>query len=122
MDDEVEGMRRDAQVDRESAGTRHDISIERERGSASALERSMTTGEENDQRPSSDDNNIPGMPPTPPEPPDGPVRPENQPPSAELEGEWDIPASCNVGLTSSDPNALGVSNGDEDPRNRPKGA
>ena len=35
--------RRGAQVEGESAGTRRDISIERERGSVSALERSMTT-------------------------------------------------------------------------------
>ena len=100
-----------------------DMSIERERGSASALERSTTTDEENDQRPSSDDDDIPGMPPDPPEPPDVTAQRRNKPPSTELEGEWDRKlASYEVGRTSGHTDTTGVSEGDEDPRNRPKTA
>ena len=108
MDDKVEGMRQDAQV-------------KGERGSATALKRSMTTDEENNQHPLPDDDDIPGMPPAPPEPPDGTTRRQNKPPSAELEGEWSVSVSCTVGHTSSHMDVPGVSKGDEDPRNRPKG-
>ena len=110
--------RRGAQVEGESAGTRRDISIERERGSVSALERSMTTDKENDQRPLPDDDDVPE---DPTEPPDVAAWRGNEPPSAELEGEWKVPASCEVRPTSDKADLLGPSNGDEDPRNRPKG-
>ena len=61
-------------------------------------------------------------PPAPPEPPDGTAKLQDQPPSAELEGEWNVAASCEVGRTSGHTDVLGVSEGDEDPRNRPKSA
>ena len=120
VDEEAGEQRRDAQLERESARTRRDVSIEMERGSASTLRRSTTTDEENDQCPSRDGDDVPEMPP---EPPDGPARPENQPQSAELEGEWDVlPASYEVGRTGGDTDGSGVSEGDGDPRNRPKTA
>ena len=119
LDREAGEARRDAQVEGESAGTRRDVSIERERGSASAHERSTTTVEETDQRPSSDDD-IPGVPPDTPEPPDVTAQRRNEPPSAELEGEWEVPASCNAGPTAGETDVSGPSVGDEDPRNRPK--
>ena len=123
VDEEVGEARRGAQVEGESAGMRRDMLIERERGSASALERSTTTDEENDQRPSSDDDDIPGIPPDPPEPPDVTVQRRNEPPSAELEGEWDrVLASYEAGPTAGETDVSGLPGGDEDPRNRPKAA
>ena len=90
---------------------------ERERGCASA--HGQATDEENDQHPSTDDGDIPGIPPTPPEPPDGPARPENKSPSVELKGGRKSVASCDTGPTAGEMDASGVSEGNEDPRNRP---
>ena len=56
--------------------------------------------EESGQHTSTDDDNVPGLPPEPSKPPDGPARRENGPPSTQLEGEWNIAASCDVGHTS----------------------
>ena len=117
---EAGGERRDAQVESDSARTQQDVSIERERGSASALECSTTTDEENGQHTSTDDDDVPEDPPDPPDPPDEAAQRRNEPPSAELEGEWKMAASCEVRLTGSDTDASGVSNGDEDSRNQPK--
>ena len=64
----------------------------------------------------------PENPPTPPEPPDGTTKLQNEPPSAELEGEWKVPVSCNAGPTAGETDVPGLPGGDEDPRNRPKGA
>ena len=118
VDEEVGGARRDAQVDGESAGTCR--ASEREGKSASV--HSRTTDEENDQCPPTDDDDIPGIAPAPPEPPDGTAKPQDESPSAELEGKWRLVASYEVGPTSAEADMPGVSKGDEDPRNRPKGA
>ena len=118
VDEEIGGARRDAQVDGESAGTRR--ASAREGESASAHD--QVTDEQSDQRPSTDDDDVPEMPPAPPEPPDEAARRGNEPPSAELEGEWKVPASYEVGPTSAEADVQGVSEGDGDPRNRPKTA
>ena len=41
-------------------------------------------------------------------PPNEPARPENEPPSVELEEEWKAAVSYNVGLTSGNADASGV--------------
>ena len=53
-------------------------------------------------------------PPAPPKPPDKATRQGNEPPSAELEGEWDRLASYEVGPTSAEAHASGVSGRIED--------
>ena len=90
---------------------------EREGESASAHD--QVTDEENGQHTSTDDGDVPGIPPTP-EPPDGTAKRQDGPTSAELEGEWRLVASYEVGPTSAEADMPGVSKGDEDPRNRPK--
>ena len=122
VDWDVGEARRDAQVKRESAGMRREVSIERERGSASAHERSTTTVEDTDQHPSTDDDDVPGIPPTPPEPLDEAVQRTDEPLSVELEGEWNDLASCDVGPTRVEADATGVLGGEDDSMNRPKGA
>ena len=100
----------------------------RRRESLSASERecehahTIDGDEENRRRTSTNEYDTPKDPPDPSPPPDKPARPEDEPPSAELEGEWKIAASCKVRLTGGDTDSPGVSRGDEDPRNRPKGA
>ena len=115
-----EGVRThgDAQLDRESTGAHRDV--ERAAGSASAHIRSTRRDEENRQRTSTDKYDAPKDPPDPFPPPDRPARIENEPLSAELEGEWKVPASRNAGPTADKTDPSGVSKGDEDPRNRPK--
>ena len=81
----------------------------------------QVTDEENDQHPWPDVDNVPVDPPDPPEPPDRTMKWRDEPPSAELEGDWEVPVSCNTGLTAGETEASGPSIGDEDPRNWPKG-
>ena len=119
VDKEVVRTHGDARLNRESTGAHRDV--ERVGGSGSTHIRSTRRDEENRQRTSTDEYDAPKDPPDPFPPPDRPVRPEDKPPSVELEGEWDVLASCNVGLTRVEAYATGVPDGDEDPRNRPKG-
>ena len=108
--------RRDAQVHGESTGTCRAS----ERGGESVSTHDQATDDENDQHPSTDDGDIPGMPPTPPEPPDNPAQRQDESPSAGLEGEWKDVASCDTGPTTGKTDVPGVPGGDEDPRNQPK--
>ena len=78
------------------------------------------TDDENDQCPSTDDGDVPGMPPTPPKPPDNPAQRQDESPSTGLEGEWKDVASCDTGPTTGETDVPGVPGGDKDPRNQPK--
>ena len=83
----------------------------------------MTTAdEENNQRNETDVDDVPEDvldPSTPFPSPDEPARPQNEPPSVELEGERRCIASCDVGLTSAKTDASGASDGVEDDGKRP---
>ena len=126
VDGEVAETRRDAEVEVESAGTRRGTSVEGERWSATTHERSSTEAdEENNQRTSQDDKDVPGPSPERPPPvptPDEPGQRRNEPPSVELEGERLSRASCDDGPTNDVTDVSGALKGDEDPRNRPKAA
>ena len=109
----------------ERSSTCRNVSIEGERGLGSVLAqgRSTTRADEDDQRTSMSDDNIPRAPPEPPPPfptPDKPAQPPNEPPSVELEGERRTQTNLKLGLTSAKADMSGPSTGDEDPRNRPK--
>ena len=108
----------DVQVEGENIGTRRAS----ERGGESASAHNQVTDDKNNQCPLPGVNDVPDIPPTPPEPPDGTTKLQNEPPSAELEGEWKVPASCNAGPTAGETDVSGLPGGDEDPWNRPKGA
>ena len=99
----------DREVEGESSGTCRDISIKRESWSATAHVRSTTALDEDDQHTSTGDNDVPGIPPAPPEPPDEPAQRENEPPSVELEGEWNLDASFEDGPSRAETDASGVS-------------
>lgn len=104
----------------ERARARRIQSIEEERPSALKRERPTLTADENDQRISDNDDDLPGPLPVPPKPPDEPATPEKAPPSFKLEGEHCGYTSREVGCTSAEPDASGVLSGVEDPRSRPK--
>lgn len=81
------------------------------RRSALAHSRSTPGANENDQRTSEDEDDVPGTPDHHPPPlpmPDQPARRENKPLSVELEGEKRIVASCDVGPTSDEAEAPGA--------------
>jgi hypothetical protein len=93
--------------------------------SARTHARSTTLVEEDRQHTPQDGDDIPSSSPhtpAPAEPPDEAANRQNDPPSVELEGERMLYPSCDVGPTSGNAHASGATQGDEDPRNRPKGA
>ena len=95
-------MRRDTQVEMESAVTRREASIEGEESSATTHEQSMPGDEETGQHTVPEDDDLPGAPSEPPPPltsPDEPARRENEPPSVELEGERRGNPSCDADAT-----------------------
>jgi hypothetical protein len=113
----------DVHAEVERSTTCRDASIEVERWSASGHIRSTTRVEENGQRTSRDDDNVPGAlhdPHPPSTSPDETARPQNEPPSVELEGESIPYASCDVGLTSAETNAPGAPKDVEDDEKMPK--
>jgi hypothetical protein len=123
VDSEVVGAHRDAQVDVESAQTPRDTTSKGERARATAHTRSTTTDEETGQRTETDVDDIPEDPPDPFTPlpmPDQPARPQNEPPSVELEGERRTVASCDVEHNGGKAEASGASYGVEDDGKRPK--
>ena len=122
VDGEVARAYQDAEVEVESAETHREASVEAEEWSASAHERSTATDEENDQRTSTNVNDVPEDPPDPPPPPDEAAKQHDEPPSVELEGEKGSRASCDDAPTRAETDALGAPKGDEDPRKRPKAA
>ena len=75
-----------------------------------------TMVEENDQRPSWDDEHSPGASPTPPEPPDKPAQRCSNSPSIELEGERTAAMSYDVKRTRGDTVVLGVLAGTKETR------
>ena len=87
--------------------------------------RSTTRADEDDQRTSMSDSDVPSAslgPPPPVSTPDKPVQRHDEPPGVELEGERSSQSSSIVGLTADEADVLVMSEGDEDPRNRPKAA
>ena len=83
----------------------------------------MTRADENDQRTSTSNDDIPRTSPDPPLPPISPDEPAqrlDKPPSVKLEGESGNLASIEVGLTADKAHVLGASTDAEDPRNKPK--
>jgi hypothetical protein len=119
---EVAGTHRDVQVEVESAQTRRDTTSEGERARATAHTRSTTTDEETGQRTETDIDDVPEDPPDPSTPfpmPDQPARPQNEPPSVELEGERRTVASCDVEHNGGEADASGASDGVEDDGKRP---
>ena len=123
VDGEVADTHRDVQNEVESMETRWEASTEGECWSATTHERSSMEAVKNDQRTSMNVNDVPEDPPDPPlTSPDEPTRPENEPPSVELEGERRRDPSCDDGSISAEATASGELEGDEDPRNRPKAA
>ena len=123
MDGEVADTHRDVQNEVESTETRWEASTEGECWSATTHEQSSMEAVKNDQRTSTNVNDVPEDPPDPPlTSPDEPTRPENEPPSVELEGERRRDPSCDDRSISAEATASGESEGDEDPRNRPKAA
>ena len=124
IDDRAEEAHGDVQFKAERSATCRDESIAGERWSARPHERSTTT-DENDQRTSTGVNDVPSPSPEPPPPvlvPYGPAQRRNEPPSVELEGERESVVSCDAGPTACEADVSVMSEGDEDPRNRPKAA
>ena len=125
-DARADGMAEEAnggvQDEAERLATCQNALIEGERGSALAQGRSTTADEPTDQWTSTIVDNVAEDPPVPPPPLERPPNAENEPPSVELEGERKSLGSCEVGPTSAETTASGVSRRDEDPRNRPKAA
>jgi hypothetical protein len=116
----------DTEIDGRVVGTCRDVQVEvesarmRVRGSATAYARSTTAVDEKGQRSEMDVEDAPEDPPeSPPPMPDEPPRPQNEPPSVELEGERRDVASCDVERTGGEADASGVSEGAEDDRERP---
>jgi hypothetical protein len=122
-DGSAEETHPDVHVEVESVETRRDASIEVERWSASAHIRSTTRVEESGQRTSRDDEDVPGAPSDchpPSTSPDETARPQNEPPSVELEGESRLVTSCDEECTGGETDASGPPEHDEDARDRPK--
>ena len=122
VDGEVAWACRDAEVEVESVETRGNTSVEGARARTTAHARLTTADEENNQRNETDVDDVPEDPPDPSTPfpsPDETARPQNEPPSVELEGERRCIASCDVGLTSAKTDASGASDGVEDDGKRP---
>ena len=108
------------QVEGENAKRHRDGSIAGERWSARPHERSTAT-DENDQRTSTSNDDIPRAPPEPPPPltsPDETMRSQDEPPSVELEGERKGVASCDARPTTGDADVAGVPGADEDAREK----
>ena len=127
-DGTAEEAQGDAQVEVESATMQRMALTTGVSGCVSAHVRSTTTVEENDQRPSTDDEDIPGLYPdplAPPLPPDKPAQCRNNPPSVKLEGEKRLQSSFHVRPTSAGADvseASGASGSVEDATNVPKNA
>ena len=120
----IGGASPDAGIEGETAVTRPDETMEVVCASATERERPIAADEDNDQRTSRIGHDVPRLPLEPPKPPDRPLeRPqrEEEPPSVELEGERSGFASCDEACRAVEADVSGLSDGDDDPRNRPKG-
>ena len=82
-DGSAEEAHGDVQSEVARSGVRQERSIEGERGIALARTRSTTAAEDNNQRPPTDNGDIPEDPPDPSPPPDNPAYRQNEPPSVE---------------------------------------
>ena len=121
-DGSAEETHRDVQAEVGSVETCRETSMEGERWCASAHIRSATRAEENGQRISTSDDDVPGTPHhhhTPAPMSDEPARPENEPPSVELEGERNAVTSCEVGRTGGETDVPGTSECIEADGNQP---
>jgi hypothetical protein len=123
LDGRVVGTHPDVQVEMESARAQGNALVEGASKHTTAHARSAATDDENDQRTSQDEYDVPGLSPEPPPPftsPDEPARVENEPPSVELEGERRDVASCDVERTGGKADVSRASEGVEDDGNRSK--
>jgi hypothetical protein len=123
IDGRVVGTHPDVQVEMESARAQGNALVEGASEHTTAHARSAATDDENDQRTSQDEYDVPGLSPEPPPPftsPDEPARVENEPPSIELEGERRDVASCDVERTGGEADVSRASEGVEVDGNRSK--